>query len=105
MPTFRVLNPSRTVQPFPDINLSEPLKGAVNVIIYGRGWGGANPKIACTKYLPPLGARAFLPPPRILLGNPLSRKGKIHHNDEPPLGVIREQGEWPLRPKGAGSMA
>ncbi len=22
---------------------------------------------------------------------------------EPPLGVIREQGEWPLRPKGAGS--
>ena len=26
-------------------------------------------------------------------------------NDEPPLGVIREQGEWPLRPKGARSMA
>ncbi len=25
--------------------------------------------------------------------------------DEPPLGVIREQGEWPLRPKGARSMA
>ena len=24
---------------------------------------------------------------------------------EPPLGVIREQGEWPLRPKGARSMA
>ncbi len=23
---------------------------------------------------------------------------------EPPLGVIREQGEWPLRPKGARSM-
>ncbi len=24
---------------------------------------------------------------------------------EPPIGVIKEQGEWPLRPKGARSMA
>ncbi len=27
------------------------------------------------------------------------------HYTEPPLGVIREQGERPLRPKGARSMA
>ncbi len=26
-------------------------------------------------------------------------------SQEPPLGVIREQGEWPLRAKGARSMA
>ncbi len=25
-------------------------------------------------------------------------------NEEPPLGAIREQGEWPWRPKGARSM-
>ncbi len=28
----------------------------------------------------------------------------VETEDEPPLGVIREQGEWPLRPDGARSM-
>ncbi len=33
-------------------------------IIYGRGGGGANPKIVCTQNAPPLGARElpFCPP-------------------------------------------
>ena len=40
-------------------------KGAV--IIYGRGWGGANLKIACTKNLPPSELASYVfAPPRIL---------------------------------------
>ncbi len=38
------------------------------VIIYGRGWGSANLKIACTQKLPPFGTcmLRFCPPPQIL---------------------------------------